>query len=152
MEEFRIVVKTSTVVEGAVGWGAVVRSASGAVWELAGPAPPGNEGAMMYATLMGIVEALGVLPRPAVVHVATDVQYIANGFNDSLDRWQQRGWKKKGRGRVAYRELWEQIVHERSRHELSIAWTKLGSDGLLAAELAVFGREGERVFNATPPG
>jgi ribonuclease HI len=141
-----IVVKSSTVVDEEVGWGAIIRTPKGYVWELAGPIPFEEERTVMRSTLAGIVAALSALPKPATVCVSTDIQYIADGFRDSLDKWVRRGWKRKGPKHVTHRDLWTQILQERNRHRLSIVWKKLGDEGKRAAELAAIAREGERVY------
>lgn len=144
---YRIYVKSSSSTAAElVGWGGVVYAPGDEVWELAGSVPFEDGQTPIRATLLGIAEVLGTLPKSATVEVFTDVQYIAEGFSVHLAKWVARGWRRKDKKRVAHRDLWERIILERDRHQLSISWRDLGLAGRLAAELAAIGQEGERWF------
>lgn len=145
--QYQVYVKASGVVKGATGWGAVVRTPDGEIWELARAAPFESDlTTTVRATLLGIVEMLGVLPNPVAVNITIDVEYIADGFTTYLAKWVNHGWRRKDRKPVAHRDLWERVILESSRHEVSIVWKKYHPDAHRALELAEMGREGERVY------
>lgn len=148
---YRICVKTASAKNDGVGWGAIVRVPNGETWELAGSIPYDDAQTVIRATLLGIVEALATLPKPGEVHVSTDVQYIADGCSKYLDKWVARGWRRKDKKRVAHRDLWELIIQERNRHQLTVTWKDLGQEGRLAQSVATIGQEGERWFKRHLP-
>lgn len=133
---YRIYVKTASSKHDGVGWGAIVQTPDGETWELAGSIAYEDAQTTIRATLLGIAEALGTLPKPVEVFVFTDVQYIAEGYSKYLDKWVARGWRRKDKKRVAHSDLWELILGERSRHELTVTWKDLGQEGDLAQGVA----------------
>ncbi|WP_285960566.1 RNase H family protein [Pseudomonas tohonis] len=148
---YHVYVKASGVIQGATGWGAVMRTPNGEIWEFARSAPfEGDLTTTIRATLLGILDALGTVANPAAVSVVTDIEYIAEGFSVYLPKWVKRGWKLKNRKPVAHRDLWEQIVRESDRHQVSIVWARHHEDAHRAAELAEIGREGERLYARRP--
>lgn len=145
MADCRIYVKSSTVADGRVGWGAIINTPQGEVWELTGE----GEQTVNRSTLQAIVNALALLPKPATVRVFTDMKYIAEGFSNTLDKWTQQGWKRKrgkGKASVAHPDLWAELVRERSRHKLSVDFITFDGMREELSALAEAGREGEAFF------
>lgn len=155
MVTYRVWVKSSAIEAGTVGWGAIIQTPSGDTWEIAEQVPDGEHQTPMRSTLLAVVSALSMLPQPGAVKIYTDVQYVALGFTDCLDRWIRRGWKKRGGKAVAHHDLWQQIVCESARHQLTVDWTPLGAEARRALELVQLSREeGQRIFirhNADAP-
>lgn len=141
-----VYIKTSTVVEGRVGWGCIVKTPRGEVWELAGMVPLDEDVTTSRSTLMGIVVALETLPKPATVEVHTDFKYIAEGYRDSLDQWASKNWNRTASKPIAHADLWQRIVQQRERHRLSFFWVQLDGEHRRLAALAKRGRAGEKVF------
>lgn len=153
-----VYIKSSAVVEGRVGWGAIIKTPRGEVWDIAGMVPADDEMTTSRSTLLGIATALETLPKAATVEVFTDVKYVAEGFRDSLGQWASKNWKRKANQSIAHADLWQRIMLQRERHRLSFFWTKLEAEHRRLAALAKRGRAGESVdmrhpalANAEPP-
>lgn len=148
--EFDVYVKSSMVVDGAVGWGVVIHTPHGEIWERLGTVSSLEDVTAMRSTLLGITQALDTLPASCLVTIYTDVEYIADGFNKWLEGWLRRGGRRPGKGgkrSVVHWDLWQRLAAAREEHDLRIVWTKLGAERVRCAELAKRGRNGETCFH-----
>lgn len=103
------------------GW-AVILKARGRELELSGGARDTTNNRM---ELTGLLEGLRALKRPCVVRVVTDSQYLRKAFTDSwILKWQRGGWKTSAGEPVKNQDLWEALILEARRHELTFLWVK----------------------------
>lgn len=103
------------------GWGAILRF-NNTEKELSGGEKQTTNNRM---ELMGVISGLESLKETCRVSVFTDSQYIANAFlKNWLTSWQKNGWKTAAKKPVKNRELWERLVVQADRHELSWHWIK----------------------------
>jgi ribonuclease HI len=75
--------------------------------------------------LLGVIVGLEALKRPCVVEVITDSQYVANGINLGwAEGWKANNWRKKDKKPALNPELWDELLTEIAKHEVTIQWIK----------------------------
>ena len=102
------------------GWGAVL------VWgnqnkELSGADPQTTNNRM---ELTAAIEALRTLKRRCQIALHTDSQYLKRGITEWVDAWQARGWLKSNKRPVENSDLWQALVAEVVKHDISWYWVK----------------------------
>ena len=79
--------------------------------------------------LRAVVEALAALREPVRALVHTDSAYVANAFNeDWISGWRRRGWRTAGKQPVKNRDLWEALLAQTERHDVSFIKVKGHAD------------------------
>ena len=102
------------------GWAAIVIDGANER-ELSGAEPHTTNQRM---EIRGALEGLRALPRPRVVDLYSDSAYVVNCFRDKWYlRWQQNGWKNAQKKPVENRDLWEPLITEAERHQ--VTWHKV---------------------------
>ena len=82
--------------------------------------------------LMAVIEGLRALKEPCRVAVHTDSAYIVNAFEqDWISNWKQRGWKTASKKPVKNRDLWEALLREMERHDVTFVKVKGHADDAL---------------------
>lgn len=85
--------------------------------------------------LSGLLFGLRALDRAAAVQVHTDSAYLMDAFTKGwLAGWQRKGWVKSDGKPVANRDLWEELLVEHSRHQVTFVKVK-GHAGVELNEL-----------------
>ena len=106
------------------GWGATLVSGEGesqVTKDLKGAEPETTNNRM---ELTAAAVALEALKEPCAVRLHSDSAYLVNAFNDRwIDGWQRRGWKKSDKKPVLNRDLWERLIAQNERHDVS--WIKV---------------------------
>lgn len=74
--------------------------------------------------LLGAIEALNALKKPARVRLHTDSKYVQNGITAWIHNWKKRGWKTADNKPVANADLWQALEAAASRHEVEWKWVK----------------------------
>lgn len=79
--------------------------------------------------LTAAIEALKKLKEPCVVHLYSDSAYLVNGMNEGWYRnWQRNGWLNGKKQPVENRDLWQDLLREVKRHNVSFYKVKGHSD------------------------
>ena len=74
--------------------------------------------------IRGALEGLRSLSEPRRVAVHSDSAYVVNCFRDQwYERWLQNGWKNSQKKPVENRDLWEALLAEAKRHQ--VTWHKV---------------------------
>jgi len=74
--------------------------------------------------LTAALEALRALKEPCRVSLHTDSAYLARAFNERwLDNWQRKGWRTASKKPVENKDLWEGLLEQAARHQIS--WIKV---------------------------
>ena len=75
--------------------------------------------------LTAVIEALRALKEPCSVTVTTDSKYVSDAVTLGWARsWKAKGWRK-GDGKPALNpDLWEQLLEQLDRHEVTFVWVK----------------------------
>jgi ribonuclease HI len=107
------------------GWGAIVID-DGREIELSGGEPSTTNQRM---ELTAPIEGLRALPGRRAVAIYSDSAYVINCFRDKwYERWRQNGWRNAQKKPVDNRDLWEALLAEVERHD--VTWHKvLGHSG-----------------------
>ena len=102
------------------GWGAILRYGEGERELFGGEAQTTNNRMEMSAAL----EALRALKQPCIVDLYTDSQYLRQGVTQWLPNWVRRNWKTSAGDAVKNRDLWEALLGEVGRHQITWHWVK----------------------------
>lgn len=102
------------------GYAAIVEE-EGTQREIVGGEPTTTNNRM---ELMAVIEALGSLAERSRVHVASDSQYVVLGMTRWILAWQRKGWRTASRQPVKNRDLWERLLEQSRRHEVSWEWIR----------------------------
>jgi ribonuclease HI len=74
--------------------------------------------------LRAAIEGLAAIPGRRRVRLHSDSAYVVNCFRDRWwERWEQNGWLGTGRKPVTNRDLWERLLAETRRHD--VTWVKV---------------------------
>jgi ribonuclease HI len=127
------------------GWAALIQD-NGAERIVAGGEPRTTNQRM---ELSAAIEGLAAIAGRRRVHVYSDSAYVVNCFRDGWwERWERAGWVNAGKQPVANRDLWERLIAETRRHQ--VTWHKVRGhsgdplnervDALARAEIAAAAR------------
>ena len=102
------------------GWAAIIID-GGEEREVSGGEPSTTNQRM---ELRGAIEGLAAIVGRRGVRLHTDSAYVMNCFRDRwYERWERSGWLNAGKQPVANRDLWERLIAETRRHE--VTWIKV---------------------------
>ena len=102
------------------GWAAVLVHGA-ARREMSGYEPATTNNRM---EIVAALEALRSLPVPCEVDLHTDSQYLRNGMQDWLPRWQRNGWRTADRKPVKNQDLWQSIDELARIHRVRWHWLR----------------------------
>ena len=102
------------------GWAALLRYKSVEKSISGGERATTNNRMEMMAAIM----ALETLRRAASVHLTTDSQYVKQGIELWLPRWQANGWRTSAGKAVKNRDLWERLLTAVAGHCVQWRWTR----------------------------
>ncbi|MBL8298134.1 MAG: ribonuclease HI [Rhodanobacteraceae bacterium] len=74
--------------------------------------------------LMGAIAALEALTRSCAVRITTDSQYVKQGMQQWLARWQANGWRTADNKPVKNQDLWQRLAVAVARHRVEWFWTR----------------------------
>ena len=74
--------------------------------------------------LMGAIGALEALTRSCGVRITTDSQYVKQGMEQRLARWQANGWRTSDKKPVKNQDLWQRLAQAVARHQVQWFWTR----------------------------
>ena len=99
------------------GWAAILTAPDGAEEVLSGGARGTTNNRM---ELTAAIEGLAATPEGAAVELVTDSAYVANAIRERwFDGWRRRSWRTSARQPVANRDLWELLIEELGRREVT---------------------------------
>ncbi|HBH7907888.1 ribonuclease H [Vibrio parahaemolyticus] len=84
--------------------------------------------------LTAIVECLRYAFNDDVIYSTSD--FCVRGYNEWLDDWKRRGWRKSDKKPVAYRQLWQLVDEERSEKFVDVRKLRSSPELDLAYKLA----------------
>lgn len=74
--------------------------------------------------LMAAISALEALRRPYCVRLTTDSQYVKQGIESWISRWQANGWRTSDRKPVKNQDLWQRLSAAAAVHQVQWHWTR----------------------------
>jgi ribonuclease HI len=84
--------------------------------------------------LMAAICALETLRRGTAVRLTTDSQYVKQGIEAWLPRWQANGWRTSDKKPVKNQDLWERLATAIAPHRVQWHWTR-GHSGHIENEI-----------------
>ena len=103
------------------GYGAILRYGS-IEKELSGGEPETTNNRM---ELTAVLVGLKALKKPCRLTIYSDSQYFCNGITKGwAESWRQNGWRKTDKKPALNPDLWEEILEELAKHEVTIEWVK----------------------------
>jgi len=112
------------------GWAALLRYKT-IEKTLAGGEPATTNNCM---ELMAAIRALEALRRATSVRLTTDSQYVKQGIEAWLPRWQANGWRTSDKKPVKNQDLWERLAAAIAPHRVHWHWTR-GHSGHIENEI-----------------
>ncbi len=74
--------------------------------------------------LIGAIEGLAAIPGRRPVKLHSDSAYVVNCFRDRWwEKWERTGWVNASKQPIANRDLWERLLAESRRHD--VTWVKV---------------------------
>lgn len=74
--------------------------------------------------LTAVINALKLLKQTCKINLYTDSQYVRQGINIWLPKWQMKNWKTASGDQVKNQDLWEALNLEVERHDIDWHWVK----------------------------
>lgn len=125
---------------GAGGWAAVFIFEDGEPKPLQGAEEETTNNRM---ELTAPIKALQTLQDPSSVEICTDSKYVRDGITKWVQNWQHRDWQTIDGEQVKNQDLWQLLVQEISKHDVSWRWVKGHAEdkwNILVDQLAVEAR------------
>lgn len=77
--------------------------------------------------MMAVIKAIehAMESSEEIPRIYSDSQYVVNGFNEWMENWRRKGWRKKG-GDIKNIDLWKRLWE--LRHNADVEWIRGHSD------------------------
>ena len=85
--------------------------------------------------LRAAIEGLKVLKEPCKVNLITDSKYVMDGITEWIKNWKKNNWKNAAKKDVKNKDLWIELDHLVTKHEIKWNWVK-GHSGHEKNEIA----------------
>ena len=103
------------------GWGAILVY-NGIEKELCGGEPNTTNNRM---ELTAVIKALQALKEGCDVTLTSDSKYVIDAItNGWAESWRAKGWKKADKSPALNPDLWEILLTEIKRHQITYVWVK----------------------------
>ena len=107
------------------GWAAILECA-GVSRELSGGEKETTNNRM---ELTAVIVGLETLRRPCHVELYSDSRYVVDGLSKGwAESWRKNGWRKKDKKPALNPDLWERLLQQTARHEVSLHWVRGHAD------------------------
>ncbi len=74
--------------------------------------------------LTAVIRGIQALKRRCHVVFHTDSTYVMKGITEWIGNWKARGWKTADKKPVKNVDLWQQLDHELSDHDVEWRWVR----------------------------
>lgn len=103
------------------GWGAILVY-KGIEKELCGGESNTTNNRM---ELTAVIKALQALKESCEITLTSDSKYVIDGLkNGWAESWRARGWRKADRSPALNPDLWEILLNEVKKHQITYVWVK----------------------------
>ena len=103
------------------GWGAVLVY-KGVEKEISGGEASTTNNRM---ELTAVIKALQALKEPCDITLTSDSKYVIDAItNGWAESWRQNNWRKADRSHALNPDLWEILLDEIKKHEITYVWVK----------------------------
>jgi ribonuclease HI len=73
--------------------------------------------------MRAVIEAMKTVPMESELEMYSDSEYLIKGITEWVYKWQANGWKTKDKRGVLNQDLWEQMIGEAEKRNVS--WLKV---------------------------
>lgn len=103
------------------GWGTILVY-QGVEKEMSAGEPDTTNNRMeLLAAIMGLEQ----LKEPCAVTLVSDSKYLCESINQGwVFSWEQNGWRKKDKKPALNVDLWERMLKQLRRHQVTVQWVK----------------------------
>ncbi|MBQ8599910.1 MAG: ribonuclease HI [Clostridia bacterium] len=103
------------------GWGTILVY-QGIEKEMSAAEPDTTNNRMeLLAAIMGLEQ----LKEPCKVTLISDSKYLCESINQGwVFGWEQNGWRKKDKKPALNVDLWERMLKQLRRHQVTVEWVK----------------------------
>ena len=103
------------------GWGAILVY-KGIEKELCGGEPNTTNNRM---ELTAVIKALQALKEECEITLTSDSKYVLDAItNGWAESWKAKGWKKADKSPALNHDLWEMLLNEIKKHQITYVWVK----------------------------
>jgi ribonuclease HI len=103
------------------GWGAILVY-KGIEKELCGGEPNTTNNRM---ELTAVIKALQALKESCEITLTSDSKYVLDAItNGWAESWRAKGWKKADKSPALNPDLWEILLEEIKKHQITYVWVK----------------------------
>lgn len=103
------------------GWGAILVY-KGIEKELCGGEPNTTNNRM---ELTAVIKALQALKESCEITLTSDSKYVLDAItNGWAESWRAKGWKKADKSPTLNPDLWEILLNEIKKHQITYVWVK----------------------------
>lgn len=103
------------------GWGAILVY-KGIEKELCGGEPNTTNNRM---ELTAVIKALQALKESCEITLTSDSKYVLDAItNGWAESWRAKGWKKADKSPALNPDLWEILLNEIKKHQITYVWVK----------------------------
>ena len=74
--------------------------------------------------LKAAIEGLKILKEACEVNITTDSKYVMDGITSWINNWKKNNWKNASKKDVKNKDLWIELDHYVSMHEVKWNWVK----------------------------
>jgi ribonuclease HI len=75
--------------------------------------------------LMAAIKGLEALKEPCIVKLHSDSEYVVRAMTQGwVQRWKAHGWRRSSKEPAANPDLWEKLLEQCQRHQVSFIWVK----------------------------
>ena len=85
--------------------------------------------------LKAAIEGLKALNESCIVNLTTDSKYVMDGITEWIKNWKKNNWKNAAKKDVKNKDLWIELDHLVTKHEIKWNWVK-GHSGHEKNEIA----------------
>ncbi len=134
------------------GWGAIVISAEGKVWELGGREDHTTNNRMELAAARAALAFVEERKLEGAIAIHTDSAYLLQGVTGWMYGWEKNGWKTKTGEDVLNQDIWREIgaLVFRMKMKREIEWVKVsghaGHNGNERADLIATSMADEKPY------
>lgn len=106
------------------GWGSILVSPLGKVWELGGGEAQTTNNRMEMTAVVEALRALAAVKTLSTkeIRIFTDSKYVINGITQWIHGWRRNGWKNAAGEDVSNKEIWEALDRVIQSAQFKVDW------------------------------
>ena len=79
--------------------------------------------------MLAVIKALEALKEPCHVVLYSDSKYVVDAITKGwVTKWKQNGWRRNKKEKASNVDLWEDMLKQLERHDVTFQWVKGHAD------------------------